>query len=112
MQLLALLRKRKTSSLAAAEEAEKVGRADLKEKQEKEVAILDEYAGSVKMVSSEDMKELVENAVAGLKAAGKTNPKQGDVMKELMRPNGPLDGKPLDRKELSQIVAQAVEAKA
>ena len=110
MQLLALLKKRKSSSLAAAQEAEKAGRADLKEKQEKELEILDQYAGSVKMMSSEELKDIVAQAVSSMKAAEEGGLKQGIVMKELLKPGGLLDGKQLDRKTLSEIVQQAIAA--
>ena len=106
MQVLALLKKRKASSLAAAEEAGKAGRSDLKEKQEKEVEVLDDYAGSVQLMSSEELKQIVMQAVNGMGA--KSDLKQGAVMRELLKPEGPLDGKPLDRKTLSEIVQQAL----
>ena len=108
MQLLALLKKRKASSFSAAEEAGKAGRDDLKEKQEKEVEILDEYAGTVKMVTSEELEDFVSQAVVRLKTDGQTDLKQGNVMKEVLKPGGPLDGKPLDRKALSEIVQRAI----
>ena len=107
MQVLALLKKRKASSLAAAEEAEKAGRTDLKEKQEKEVEVLDDYAGSVQMMSTEELKDIVAQTVNGL-GDEKSGLKQGTIMKELLKPGGPLDGKPLDRKALSEVVQQAL----
>ena len=107
MQVLALLKKRKSSSLAAAEEAGKAGRADLKEKQEKEVEILDDYAGTVQMMSTEELKDIVARTVQGM-GNDRGDLKQGKVMKELLKPGGPLDGKPLDRKALSEVVQQAL----
>ncbi len=107
MQVLALLKKRKSSSLAAAEEAGKAGRADLKEKQEKEIEILDDYAGSVQLLNTEELRDIVTQTVHGM-GDEKSGLKPGAVMKELLKPGGPLDGKPLDRKALSEVVQQAL----
>ena len=108
MQVLGLLKKRKSSSLVAAEEAEKAGRADLKEKQDKEIEILNDYAGSVKMMRREELREIVAQTVSSMGGSEKGALKQGTVMKELLKTEGPLEGKLLDRKVLSEVVQQAL----
>lgn len=108
LQLLALLKKRRSASVAAASEAEKHGRNDLKEKQEQEMQVLDEYAGNVKMMGAEELKDTVTQAISGLGTSGSLQ--HGQVMKDLLKPGGALDGKPVDRKELSQIVQAAIAA--
>lgn len=106
LQLLALLKKRRSSSVAAAQEAEKHGRNDLKEKQDQEVQVLDEYASTVKMMAREELQDIVTQAISSLRNKGSFQ--HGTVMKELLKPGGALDGKPVDKKELSEVVQGAI----
>lgn len=106
LQVLAMLKKRKVASQHAVAEAEAAGRQDLKEKQEKEIGVLDEYAGSVRLMSLDELKEAVAAAIAKLgDEAGK---QQGKVMRELLGPGGPLDGKPVDRAQLAGVVKESL----
>jgi uncharacterized protein len=106
LQVLALLRKRKAASVAAAKEAEEQGRSDLKEKEEQQARVIDEYAGSVKMMTPEEVKAVVTQTVDGLKEREGLN--HGIVMKELLKPGGPLDGKPVEKRDLSDIVREVI----
>jgi uncharacterized protein len=105
LQILAMLKKRKAASLNAVQEAEQANRSDLKEKQEKEIGVLDEYAGSVELVSVAELKEAVKSVIAKLGEAGK---QQGRVMKELLQPGGALDGKPVDKAQLAGVVKESL----
>lgn len=105
LQILAMLKKRKAASLNAVQEAEQANRSDLKEKQEKEIGVLDEYAGSVELVSVAELKEAVKSVIAKLGEAGK---QQGRVMKELLQPGGVLDGKPVDKAQLAGVVKESL----
>jgi uncharacterized protein YqeY len=112
MQVLALLKKRKAASQAAAREAEDAKRDDLKQKQEKEIEILDEYAGTVKLVSEEELREMVQAVLGKLQlrdTKGPLNP--GSVMKELLQQGGgrALEGKPVDKAQLAAIVKDALQ---
>ncbi|RMZ79250.1 hypothetical protein DV737_g3514, partial [Chaetothyriales sp. CBS 132003] len=101
MQVLALLRKRRAASQAAAKEADGVGRQDLKEKQEKEIAVLDEYAGTVPLVGEDEMRTAVR-AVLDRQQLKLT---QGTLMRELLKDGGPLAGKPVDKARLAGIAS-------
>ena len=109
MQVLALLKKRKAASQAAAKEADDAKRDDLKEKQEKEIDILNEYAGTIQLVSEAELKDLVQAAVEKLKSS-KSGPNPGTVMRELLHPGGPLEGKPVDKAQLMDIIKGALKS--
>jgi uncharacterized protein len=106
LQVLALLRKRKAASVAAAKEAEEQGRSDLKEKEEQQAKVIDEYASNVKMMTPEELREVVTQAVDSLKE--KKGLTHGIMMKELLKPGGLLDGKPVEKRDLSDIVKEAI----
>ncbi|ETN42645.1 uncharacterized protein HMPREF1541_01802 [Cyphellophora europaea CBS 101466] len=107
LQVLAMLKKRKSASQNAAKEAEEAKRPDLKEKQEQEIAILDEYAGSIALLSLEELEAAVKATVEKLGEDGKN---QGRVMKELLRSGGPLDGKPVDKAQLAGVVKSSLSS--
>jgi len=114
LQILALLRKRKAASRAAAKEAEDAKREDLKEKQEKEIEILDEYASAVKTVPVLELRTIVRGAVEALRSDRNASPsdlKPGVVMKELLKPGGVLDGKPVENAQLAEIVRETIMSK-
>jgi uncharacterized protein len=105
MQLLSLLKKRAASAQQASDEFRKAGREDLVEQEEDQTKILEEYAGEVKTMSTDDIREAViqtVDEVRGQAAGAKIN--MGDVLKKLLSPGGSLDGKPVDRSEVARIV--------
>ncbi|RMZ92754.1 hypothetical protein DV736_g60, partial [Chaetothyriales sp. CBS 134916] len=102
MQVLALLRKRRAASQAAAKEAEGAGRHDLKEKQDKEIAVLDEYARTVPLVGNDEMR----TAVRAVLEQQQLKLNQGSLMKELLKDGGPLAGKPVDKARLAGIAGE------
>ncbi|KAJ9495982.1 hypothetical protein LTR99_000162 [Exophiala xenobiotica] len=112
MQILALLRKRRSSSTDARQEAVDAKRPDLLEKLDKEIEVVDELMGTVEMMPVSEMRSIVRGLVESLKGAGpgEQTPtgelKPGPVMKELLKPGGPLDGKPLDKKVLAELVRE------
>ena len=107
MQILALLRKRKAATESAKKEAEEAKRADLAEKQDKELEAIDELVGSVKMVDAETLKRLVERVVEALRSEGQGGElKQGAVMKELVKAGGELEGKLYEAKALADLVRE------
>ena len=107
MQILALLRKRKSASENAKKEAEAAKRPDLAEKQDKEIEAIDELVGTVKMVDANTMSSLVRNTIEALRSSVQGGEvKQGVVMKELLKPGGDLDGKPYEGKTLADMVKQ------
>lgn len=107
LQLLALLKKKKASSEAAAAEAKAANRQDLEEKQLQEIGVIDEYAAEVKMMTEDEVQQAVENALETIrKGANETQLKPGNVLKEVFKPGGVLDGKPADKSVVAKIVNQ------
>lgn len=109
MQVLALLRKRLSGSKAASEEFAQAKRDDLKAKQDEEIAVMDEYAGQVETFAKEDISKAVEQAYESLKDTAKIN--AGMLLKELLRPGGTLDGKPVEKSEVAKMVQEMLKTK-
>lgn len=109
IQLLSLLQKRANASKEAAKEFAAADRADLKEKEDAQVAVLEEYASQVETLSAEEMEAIVTKEISALKEAG-TKLNKGLVLKALFARDGPLEGKPVDRSEVAKLVNQAITA--
>lgn len=107
MQLLSLLRKRAAASRSAGTEFANAGRSDLKEKEDAQVAVLEEYAGGVQTMSGQEIQNAVTQVVEEMKAqGGKLN--MGDVLKKLLAPGGSLDGKPVEKSEVAKVVKEVL----
>jgi uncharacterized protein len=103
MQVLSILRKKLSASKMASQEFAEAKRDDLKQKQDAEIAVLDEYAGQVETYSEEKISEVVEGMVKSMEAAGvKLN--AGMVLKELFKPGGALEDKPVEKAQVAAIV--------
>lgn len=109
LQLLSLIRKRAAAAKDAAQEFAAANRPDLKEKEESQVTILEEYAAQVETMSVEDIMAVVSQEISQLKAADK-KVDIGSVLKSLFAPGGALDGKPAERAEVARIAKEAVAA--
>lgn len=107
LQLLSLIRKRVAAAKEAANQFAEADRPDLKEKEDAQVAILEEYAGKVETMSLEDIQAVVSQEVSKLKEAGK-KVEVGGLLKSLFAPGGALDGKPAERAEVAKIAKEAV----
>lgn len=107
IQLLSLIRKRASAAREAAEQFAAADRLDLKEKEDQQVAILEEYAGHVKTLSVEEVEAVIAREIATIKEAGKKLD-VGQILKSLFQPGGALDGKPADRKEVAGLVKKTV----
>lgn len=109
IQLLSLLQKRANASKEAAQEFAAADRPDLKEKEDAQVAVLEEYASQVETLSAEEMQAIVTKEIAAIKETGaKLN--KGLILKALFAPSGPLGGKPVNRNEVAKLVNEAVSA--
>lgn len=100
---MSLIRKRLSAVKDAAKEFEAAERPDLKEKEDAQAVVLEEYAGQVKTLPVAEIKEIVSKEISAMISAG-TKPNQGTVLKALFAAGGPLDGKPVDRKEVATEV--------
>ncbi|KAJ6122655.1 hypothetical protein N7512_005120 [Penicillium capsulatum] len=74
IQLLNLIRKRTTAANEAAEQFAAAGRSDLKEKEDAQVSILEEYASRVETLSDNEVKAIVSQHMQKLQASGNKTP--------------------------------------
>lgn len=109
IQVLTLLNKRLAASKAASEEFAQAKRDDLKAKQDAEIAVMDEYARQVKTFPEEEISKAIEQAIHTVKAAARVN--AGNILKELFRPGGMLDGIPAERSQVARMVQGKLETK-
>ncbi|KAK4989378.1 hypothetical protein LTR50_003254 [Elasticomyces elasticus] len=107
MQLLSLLRKRSVAAKAAASEFQDAGRPDLKDKEEAQAAVLEGYAGSVETVGQDEIRSTVERVVDAMKGEG-SKVHMGDVLKKLLAPDGPFEGKPVEKAEVAKAVKEVL----
>jgi uncharacterized protein YqeY len=108
LQMLALLRKTANASRTASAEFKTAGRQDLAHKEESQLKIMEEYAGSVETVKEGEIMTAVNEVVAKLKNAG-GKVQMGDVLKAVFAPEV-LGGKPVERGEVAKIVKQVLSA--
>ena len=109
IQLLGILKKKIRASQDAAEELGANGRQEMKAKEEQQVTILEEYASSVQTVSEDEIREKVGQVVNELAMEGKEGKaKKGEAMKRLLGPDGVLEGKPVEKKDVVKIVDLAI----
>ncbi|KAM0357211.1 hypothetical protein HYE67_004366 [Fusarium culmorum] len=106
VQLVALIRKIQKGAQDAAAEAKAANRDDLVQKEEDQIKVLNEYItnSGVESLTEAQLKAMVQDAVEASKAAGvQAKSIMGDVMKRL---SGALEGKDVDKKELSKMVKE------
>lgn len=105
VQILSLLKKRIASSQAASKEFAHADRPDLKLKQDEEIGVMNEYASQIQTISREDIETAIDQVHQKLQETPRLN--VGMVMKELFGPGGVLDGKPVERAEVSKLVQES-----
>ncbi len=103
IQLLALLRKRAATSRSAAIEFSAANRNDLKDKEEAQIAVLEEYAGGVETVGTEEIRRVVGEVIGKMRTEG-LKADMGAVLKNLVGPGGAFEGKPVEKGEVARIV--------
>ncbi|KAF3397498.1 Altered inheritance of mitochondria protein 41 [Talaromyces pinophilus] len=104
LQLLSLIRKKISASKDAAEQFLNASRSDLKEKEDAQITVYEEYAGQIQTMTPDDIKAAVESTIAQLGTDAKLN--VGTVLKNVFAPGGALDGKPAEKSEVAQIVKE------
>ncbi|KAI9662819.1 MAG: hypothetical protein M1821_007865 [Bathelium mastoideum] len=107
MQLVSLLRKRAAASKIAGEEFQSAGRADLREKEEAQTAVMEEYLGGIQTVGEDEISKVVGERVQRLKADG-IKLDMGTILKSLLGPGGDFDGKPVERADVAKEVKAAL----
>lgn len=106
MQVLALLRKTANASRAASEEFKGAGRQDLVEKEESQLKIMEEYAGSIEVMGEEEIRTAVRGVVEVLKNEG-GKLQMGEVLKKVFSPKV-LGNKPVEKADVAKIVKEVV----
>jgi uncharacterized protein YqeY len=107
MQILALLKKRKTSTQDAIMDAKRAQRPDLVEKSEKEISIIEEYTSSIQLMEPKEIRMIVRKEIETMRASSQEELKPGLLMKHLLQENGgALHGKPLDKKIVAELVRE------
>ncbi len=103
-QVIAMLRSRAKLSKSAAADFGSAQRADLKEMEDAQIAVLEEYIGSVEMVTEDEIAKLAADSTKILESKGK-GIKQGMVIKNLLNA---LDGRPVEMANVTRIVRDTV----
>ena len=103
VQLLSLLRKRAAASRLASQEFSAANRDDLRQKEDAQIAVLEEYASGVDTIGQEEMTEVVTRVIGKMRTDGHTV-NAGTVLKAIFAPGGELDGKPVEKAEVARIV--------
>ncbi|KAJ2898900.1 hypothetical protein MKZ38_003584 [Zalerion maritima] len=103
VQVVALMRKQIRAMQDAANEFKEANREDLVAKEEQSIKHLEEYIrkSGVRGLSGDALMAAIRPLVEEAKQNGQA---QGPVMKALLAPGGPLDGKTVDKAELSTLV--------
>lgn len=91
-------------SRTAAQEFGAAKRTDLKDKEEAQVAVLEEYAGEVDTIGEEEITRVV-GEVIGRMVSDEKKLDLGSVLKNLLGPGGAFNGKPVEKAEVAKIVA-------
>ena len=101
--MIQIIRKRVKSCESAAREAEDANRNDLRDRELQQIAILEAYIQDSNIMSEEDVKEIIQETISKIRTEGKKADK-GNVMKALVGPTAPLEGHPVDKKRVAEMV--------
>ncbi|KAI1845729.1 hypothetical protein JX265_000092 [Neoarthrinium moseri] len=111
-QLVALLRKTTRASEDASAEFKDAGREDLVAKEQEQISILKGYVSEsgVEVVGEDELRTVVAGVVTAMTSEGEVQGKAklGDVMKKLLSPGGPLEGKSIEKAQLAKVVKEVV----
>ncbi|KAK5651555.1 hypothetical protein OQA88_11920 [Cercophora sp. LCS_1] len=108
VQVVNLIRKQIRTAEESVAQFREASRQDLIDKEEAQIHIMNEYlAGSnVESLEEAGLRQIAEQVVECLASEGKVS--LGDVMKKLMGPGSPLDGKEYNKGDLNKIVKDLV----
>ncbi|KAL2867203.1 uncharacterized protein BJX67DRAFT_107816 [Aspergillus lucknowensis] len=109
LKLLSLINKRVSASRDAAQQFLEAGRTDLKEKEDRAQAILQEYGGQVETMSPDEIEHIVAQEITKLKEAGK-QVQIGIVLKALLGSGGALSGKPAEPSKVTEIIKNSLSS--
>jgi len=111
LQMLALLRKSAAASRMALDEFRSAGRSDLADKEDRQLQVMEEYAGAVETVGEEEIRSAVARVIDKMKAdqADQARLPMGEVLKRVFAPEV-LGDKPVERGEVVKIVKDILAA--
>ena len=75
----------------------------MREKEDAQVAVLEEYASGVDTMGEEEMAEAAARVIGQMRTDGQTV-NAGSVLKVIFGPGGELEGKPVEKAEVARIV--------
>ncbi|KAK4995026.1 hypothetical protein LTR28_000666, partial [Elasticomyces elasticus] len=73
-------------------------------------AVLEGYAGSVETVGQDEVRSTVVQVVDEMKGEEGSKVHMGDVLKRLLAPDGPFEGKPVEKAEVAKAVKEVLAA--
>lgn len=107
-RVLALLNKHAKSCRTAAAEFGAAKRNDLKNKEEAQLAVLEEYMSLIPTVPEDEVSQAITKILFALKSNG-NNLHFGNVMRDLSGHNGLYADRPLDMDSVQRMVKERLE---
>ena len=107
-RVLALLNRHAKSARTAAAEFEAAKRNDLKNKEEAQLAVLEEYVSLIPTVSEDEVSQAITKILFTLKSNG-NKLHFGNVMRDLSGRDGLYAGRPLDMENVQRMVKERLE---
>jgi uncharacterized protein len=109
LTLLALLRKRISNTKQAIDQADEVGRPDLRDKEKEQLDILEGYAGNIKTMGDDEIQETVKDILNHLKD-NNTEATLSNIMKKCFGPAGAFEGRMVEKQAVVRIIKAIVAA--
>ncbi|OKL57129.1 hypothetical protein UA08_07485 [Talaromyces atroroseus] len=110
VQLLSLIEKKIAGAKDAADMFATANRSDLKEKEEAQIAVLEEYASQIDRLSTEDIRAAVSEVISQLQSEN-SKITVGILLKNLLSPGKLLDGKPAAKSDIVQVINELLPEK-
>jgi uncharacterized protein len=107
LTLLVAIRKRIASTKQSIQQFGEAGRPELVASEEESLRVLEEYAGKVKTMSAEEVREQILHIVAGLRESG-DKLHIGEVMKACLKPGGVFEGRMVEKSLVAKTVTEVV----
>lgn len=104
-QLYELLKNRLNLSKAATVEFIAAKRDDLMEKEQAQIAVLEEYIGALELATDDEILRLANEANAEIRSQGR-NPRMGHIIKRILTK---LNGKPAEMTNVARIVRDSID---
>jgi uncharacterized protein YqeY len=107
LSLLSLLKKKVSQSQSAIEEFYQADRKDLVVKEQGQLDVLQEYAGNVKVMGKEEVRDVVKATIEEIKTDGR-KVALGDVMKRITGPGGQLEHKMVEKSVVVSVIREEI----